>query len=64
MHSYLAAAKIQTPREGGGFGTFSTVDERQARFVRYVLITLEDKARVRPPEHLHTCSSAVRAGWR
>ena len=64
VHSHLAAAKIQTPREGGGFGIFPTVDERQVRFVRYVLITPEDKARVRPPEHLHTCSSAVRAGWR
>lgn len=61
VHSYLAAAKNQTPWEGGGFGMFSTVDKRQARFVRYVLITPEGKARVRPPEHLHTYVERLRA---
>ena len=61
IHSYLAAVKNQTPWEGGGFGMFSTVDKRQARFVRYVLVTPEGEARVRPPEHLHTYVERLRA---
>ena len=32
VHSYLVEAKKQTPWEGGGFGMFSTMDKRQARF--------------------------------
>jgi hypothetical protein len=61
VHAYLAAAKNQTPWEGGGFGMFSTVDKRQARFVRCSLRTPEDTARVRLPEHLHRYVERLRA---
>ena len=61
VHSYFAAAKNQTPWEGGGFGMFSTVDKRQARFVRCSLITPTDTARVRWPDHLYTYVQRLRA---
>lgn len=61
VHTYLVAAKNQTPWEGGGFGMFSTVDKRQARFVRCTLITSEEEARVRLPNHLHTYVERLRA---
>jgi len=47
-HSYLAETKNQIPWEGAGFGTFSTVDKRQARFVRCIVITSAGKGLVRP----------------
>ncbi len=61
VHTYLSAAKNQTPWEGGGFGMFSTVDKRQARFVRYSLLTPEDTARVRLPGHLRRYVERLRA---
>jgi len=61
-HAYLVVAKNQTPWEGGGFGMFSTVDKRQARFVRGSLITEEGEAiRVRMPSHLSTYLARMRA---
>jgi len=61
VHSYLAAAKHQTPWEGGGFGMFSTVDKRQARFVRCSVITPQDTVRVQMPGHLNTYVERLRA---
>lgn len=61
VHSYLAATKHQTPWEGGGFGMFSTVDKRQARFVRASVITPRDTVRVSLPGHLHTYVERLRA---
>lgn len=61
VHSYLVAAKNQTPWEGGGFGMFSTVDKRQARFVRCTLLTPRGEARVQLPEHLTTYVERLRA---
>lgn len=61
VHSYLAAAKNQTPWEGGGFGMFSTVDKRQARFVRCILRTPQSEARVQLPPHLNTYVERLRA---
>lgn len=61
VHSYLAEAKNQTPWEGGGFGMFSTVDKRQARFVRCYLVTPRREVPVRLPEHLNTYVLQLRA---
>lgn len=61
IHTYLAEAKNQTPWEGGGFGMFSTVDKRQARFVRCSLMTSQDTARVRLPDHLYRYVERLRA---
>lgn len=61
VHSYLVAAKDQTPWEGGGFGMFSTMDKRQARFVRCTLITPERAVPVRTPGHLDTYVERMRA---
>ena len=61
VHSYLVEAKDQTPWEGGGFGMFSTMDKRQARFVRCTLITPERAVPVRTPSHLDTYVERMRA---
>lgn len=61
LHTYLAEAHNQTPWEGGGFGMFSTVDKRQARFVRCSLLTSRDTARVRLPDHLYRYVERLRA---
>jgi len=61
VHSYLVFAKNQTPWEGGGFGMFSTVDKRQARFVRGTLITPNGEYRIRMPSHLDTYVARMRA---
>lgn len=61
VHTYLVEAKNQTPWEGGGFGMFSTVDKRQARFVRCSLVTSEDTAQVRVPNHLSRYAERLRA---
>lgn len=61
VHSYLATVKHQTPWEGGGFGMFSTVDKRQARFVRSTVITPRDTIRVQLPDHLNTYVERLRA---
>lgn len=61
VHTYLASAENQTPWEGGGFGMFSTVDKRQARFVRCSLLTSQDTARVRLPDHLYRYVERLRA---
>lgn len=60
-HSYQVATKNLTPWEGGGFGMFSTVDKRQARFVRCYLVTPTDEVLVRMPRHLHTYVERLRA---
>lgn len=60
VHSYFVAAKNQTPWEGGGFGMFSTVDKRQARFVRCYLVTPEREVLVRTPSHLETYVQRLR----
>jgi len=61
LHAYFAAAMNQTPWEGGGFGMFSTVDKRQARFVRCSLMLPRDTARIQLPDHLHTYVQRLRA---
>ncbi len=61
VHAYLVEAKNQTPWEGGGFGMFSTMDKRQARFVRCTLITPERAVPVRTPSHLDTYVERMRA---
>lgn len=61
IHTYLVEAHNQTPWEGGGFGMFSTVDKRQARFVRCSLLTSRDTARVRLPDHLNRYAERLRA---
>jgi hypothetical protein len=61
VHAYLVEAKDQTPWEGGGFGMFSTMDKRQARFVRCTLITPERAVPVRVPSHLGTYVERMRA---
>jgi len=61
MHTYLVETKRQTPWEGGGFGMFSTMDKRQARFVRCVLVTPEQAVPVRTPAHLDTYVERMRA---
>lgn len=60
-HFYLVVAKNQTPWEGGGFGMFSTVDKRQARFVRCSLVTPQGEVRVGLPGHLDTYVERLRA---
>lgn len=60
-HSYLVEAKRQTPWEGGGFGMFSTMDKRQARFVRCTLFTSEGRVQVQTPSHLDTYVEQMRA---
>lgn len=60
-HSYQVAANNLTPWEGGGFGMFSTVDKRQARFVRCKLITSTGEVRARLPGHLDTYVEQMRA---
>jgi len=60
-HAYFATAMNQTPWEGGGFGMFSTVDKRQARFVRCSLILPGDTARIQLPDHLNTYVQRLRA---
>ena len=61
VHAYFATAMNQTPWEGGGFGMFSTVDKRQARFVRCSLVLPGDTARIQLPDHLHTYVQRLRA---
>lgn len=61
IHSYFVEMKNQTPWEGGGFGMFSTMDKRQARFVRCTLITPERAVPVRTPAHLGTYVERMRA---
>lgn len=61
VHAYFATAMNQTPWEGGGFGMFSTVDKRQARFVRCSLILPGDTARIQLPGHLRTYVQRLRA---
>lgn len=60
-HSYQVETKGLTPWEGGGFGMFSTVDKREARFVRCYLITPEQEVLVRTPPHLDTYVDRLRA---
>jgi len=61
IHTYLVEVKNQTPWEGGGFGMFSTADKRQARFVRCSLVTSQDTAQVRLPDHLSRYVERLRA---
>jgi hypothetical protein len=61
VHAYFVTAMNQTPWEGGGFGMFSTVDKRQARFVRCSLILPRDTARIQLPDHLNTYVQRLRA---
>ena len=49
--SYLVETQNLTQWEGGGFGMFSTVDKRQARFVRCYLLTPAGEVLVKTPAY-------------
>jgi hypothetical protein len=50
FHVFRVYCCDQTPWKGGGFGMFSTVDERTARYVRMYLVTPSGDLPVRVPK--------------
>ena len=50
LHVYRVYRCDQTPWKGGGFGMFSTVDERTARYARLYLVTPSGELPVRIPQ--------------
>jgi hypothetical protein len=57
----LSQAQSLTPWKGGGFGMFSTVDSRDARFLRVYAITADGELPVRMPRPMAALASEARS---
>src|SRR5262245_55806147 len=58
---YLAHTEHLTPWKGGGFGMFSTVDSRAARFLRIYVSTADGEVPVEVPRQLQSFASEIRS---
>ncbi len=61
VHFVRVMTLDQTPWKGGGFGMFSTVDSRTARFVRAYLVTETGEIPVEVPQQLKKQGTEFRA---
>jgi hypothetical protein len=61
LQLYLAHVHHLTPWKGGGFGMFSTVDSRGARFLRLYLTTAEGDVPVEVPPSMQPLARELRS---
>ncbi|MCO6458158.1 MAG: hypothetical protein J5I93_22870 [Pirellulaceae bacterium] len=61
LHVYRVYWHDQTPWKGGGFGMFSTIDERAARYLRCYLVTADGEIPVAIPSRWEKRVTVLRA---